>query len=60
MSTDSAITENMVLITHQTADDRVPFISGSGIYRNTWRKTAQGWKIAERVLFSDRFAGPRR
>ena len=60
LSTDSAITENMVLITHQTADARVPFISGSGIYRNTWRKTAQGWKIAERVLFSDRFAGPRR
>ncbi len=57
LSTDSAITENMVLITHQTADDRVPFISGSGIYRNTWRKTAQGWKIAERVLFTDRFTG---
>ena len=57
LSTDVAVTENMALITHQTADDRVPFISGSGIYRNTWRKTDQGWKIAERVLFTDRFTG---
>ena len=54
LSTDSAITENMALITHQPEGDDVPFISGSGIYRNTWKKTAQGWKIAERVLFSDR------
>ena len=29
----------------------------SAIYRNTWKKTDLGWKIAERVLFTDRFAG---
>ena len=57
LSANSAVTENMALITHQTAEDRVPFISASGIYRNRWRKTEQGWKIAERVLFSDRFVG---
>ena len=57
LSADSAVTENMALITHQTTEDRAPFISGSGIYRNRWRKTEQGWKIAERVLFSDRFVG---
>ena len=57
LSTDSAVTENMALITHQTADDRAPFISASGIYRNTWKKTDQGWKIAERVLATDRFTG---
>ena len=56
LSTDAAITEHMALITHQTADDRAAFISGSGIYWNTWKKTAQGWRIA-RVLFSDRFTG---
>ena len=55
LSTDHAVTENMALITHQTADDSVPFISGSGIYRNTWKKTQQGWRIAERILFTDRF-----
>ena len=50
----SAITENMALITHQTAGEP-PFISASGIYRNTWRKTAQGWKISNRALYNDRF-----
>ena len=57
LSTDAAITENMALITHQTADANAPFISASGIYRNTWKKTRQGWKIAERVLFTDRVTG---
>ena len=54
LSTDVAITENMALITHQTEGDSAPFISGSGIYRNTWKKTTRGWKIAKRVLFTDR------
>ena len=57
LTADSAVTENMALITHQTANDRSAFISSSGIYRNTWKKTAQGWRIAERVLFTDRFTG---
>jgi hypothetical protein len=56
LSEESAITENMALITHQTADDTAAFISASGIYRNTWKKTNQGWKIAERTLFNDRVA----
>ncbi len=56
LSSDSAVTENMALITHQTADDQAPFISASGIYRIRWRRTAQGWRIAERVLFLDRFS----
>ena len=55
LSANAAITENMALITHQTADDRAPFISASGIYRNTWKKTNHGWKLAKRVLFTDRF-----
>ncbi len=45
-------TENMALITHQTAGE-LPSISSSGIYRITWKKTNQGWLIAKRVLFSD-------
>lgn len=55
LTPDSAVTENMALITHQRAEDRAAQISSSGIYRNTWRKTPDGWKIAERVLFGDRF-----
>jgi len=58
LTADSAVTENMALITHQTAGDSAAFISASGIYRNTWKKTPQGWKIAERILFTDRFGGP--
>ncbi|MDA1091801.1 MAG: nuclear transport factor 2 family protein [Acidobacteria bacterium] len=57
LTPDHAVTENMALITHQTADDTAAFISASGIYRNTWKKTAEGWRIAERVLSTDRFAG---
>ena len=53
LTTDAAVTRNMALITHQTADEPAPFIRSSGIYRNTWRKTDQGWKIADRVLFAD-------
>ena len=54
LGADSALTENMVLITHQPAADPSARIAGTGIYRNTWRKTDQGWKIAKRVLFTDR------
>ena len=52
---DSAVTENMALITHQTGNDAAPFIRSSGIYRISWKKTEEGWKIAERILFTDQF-----
>ncbi len=55
LSSESAVTENMALITHQTENDRAPVIRSSGIYRISWRKTEDGWKIAERILFTDRF-----
>lgn len=55
LNEDTAVTENMALITHQTAEDPAAYISSSGIYRNTWRKTADGWRIARRILMSDRF-----
>lgn len=52
---DSAVTENMALITHQTAADPVARIASSGIYRNSWRKTPAGWRISRRILFTDSF-----
>jgi|TARA_B100000959_G_scaffold262765_1_gene301505 uncharacterized protein (TIGR02246 family) len=55
LSADTALTENMALITHQTAGTAPAFISGSGIYRNSWRKTSEGWRITKRMLFTDRF-----
>ena len=54
LTADAALTENVVLITHQTASDATPRIVSSGIYRNTWRRTDPGWKIAKRVLVVDR------
>ena len=58
LTDSSAVTENMALITHQTAADRAARISSSGIYRNTWRKTPAGWLISRRILFSDSFPSP--
>ena len=55
LNADSASTENMALITHQTASDSAPVILASGIYRNTWRKTADGWRISKRILIVDQF-----
>jgi len=56
LTENSALTENMVLITHQTAAEAAAHIASSGIYRNTWRKIDQGWRIAKRVLYTDRGA----
>lgn len=55
LSDRHAITENMALITHQTAEDAVARVSSSGIYRINWEKSASEWKIAKRVLFVDSF-----
>ena len=54
LTADSAVTENMALITHQPIGQSAAHITASGIYRNIWRKTAGGWRIAARVLFNDR------
>ncbi|NKB35099.1 MAG: hypothetical protein GKR91_18540 [Pseudomonadales bacterium] len=51
----TAVTENMALITHQTANDPAAFISSSGIYRISWQKTPEGWRMNRRILMSDRF-----
>ena len=53
LTEDTARTQNMVLVTHQIEGDTAAYINNSGIYRNTWRRTDQGWKIARRVLFID-------
>ena len=55
LSDRDAVTENMALITHQTAIDTVARVSSSGIYRINWEKSAGEWKIAKRVLFVDSY-----
>lgn len=53
LSDSYAVTENMALITHQTAEDTAARISSSGIYRISWEKSGAQWKIAKRILFVD-------
>ena len=53
LSETAAITENMALITHQTADDQQPIIRSSGIYRISWEKKSEEWKMSKRILFID-------
>ncbi len=57
LTSQTAVTENMALITHQIAEAQAAFIASSGIYRNSWVKTADGWRIRKRVLFTDSFSG---
>ena len=56
LNASAAVTENMALITHQTEADAAAVIRSSGIYRNTWRKTTDGWRISKRILMVDRFS----
>ena len=53
ISANSARTQNMVLITHQAPSDKAPILKYSGIYRDTWRKTEQGWRFLHRALYLD-------
>lgn len=53
LNPEIAITENVALITHQTASEAHPLIQMSGIYRITWRKTAAGWQMSKRILMVD-------
>jgi len=57
LTSQTAVTENMALITHQTAEAQAAFIASSGIYRNSWQKTPNGWRISKRILFTDSFNG---
>jgi len=54
LTENTAITENMALITHQTSNDTPPEIRSSGIYRIQWRKTESGWLMHNRLLILDR------
>lgn len=54
LSSDYAVTENLVVITHQTAASGSPEVAGSGVYKMMWRRTEAGWQIAKRILYSDR------
>jgi hypothetical protein len=51
---DLLVTKTMVLITHHEFGEPHPIPTTSGEYHDLWQKTTAGWKIAQRVLYSDR------
>ena len=53
ISASSARTQNMVLITFQTSRDKAPILKYSGIFKDEWRKTEQGWRLSHRALYLD-------
>src|SRR5437870_11132665 len=57
LSSDSARTRTMVLVTHQGATEPAPRPTASGVYYDRWRKTSEGWRLAQRAAHVDRDPG---
>ena len=55
LTADTARTQTMLVHTVQGADETAPKITSSATYYDSWRKTSDGWRIAQRVI---RFDGP--
>jgi uncharacterized protein (TIGR02246 family) len=49
----SATTRTMVLVTRQGATEAAPRPTVSGVYHDQWRKTPEGWRFAHRRLYRD-------
>ena len=54
LTADAAETRTMVLVTHQRLDDASPHPTLTGVYKDLWRKTAEGWRFARRAAYVDR------
>jgi len=53
LTKDTARTQIMLLVTRKGPNDSAPRVEMSGVYYDTWRKTAQGWLITSRTLRMD-------
>lgn len=53
LTSTSARTRTMVLVTHQNATDLAPRPTLSGVYTDHWRKTPNGWRLTRRSLQHD-------
>jgi len=54
LTSDSALTRTMVLVTHQGIGEAAPRPTVSGVYHDRWRKTHTGWRLAHRAAHVDR------
>jgi len=57
LSSDSARTRTMVLVTHQGVTEPAPRATDSGVYHDRWRRTPEGWRLAHRAAHVDRNPG---
>jgi hypothetical protein len=53
LTSESARTRTMVLVTHQGVTEEAPRPTASGVYHDQWRKTPEGWRFAHRILRCD-------
>jgi ketosteroid isomerase-like protein len=53
LTSDSALTRTMVLVTHQGVAEAAPHPTISGVYHDQWRKTHTGWRLAHRAAHVD-------
>lgn len=57
LTSESALTRTMVLVTHQEVTEAAPRPTDSGVYHDRWRKTQAGWRLAHRAAHVDRDPG---
>ena len=50
---NTAEATNMVIITSQLLGRKEPELSGTGIYKTSFVKTPNGWKMTKRIFYSD-------
>ena len=53
LTSESARTRTMVLVTHQGVTEAAPRPTASGVYHDQWRKTLEGWRLVHRILRRD-------
>ena len=53
LTSESARTRTMVLVTHQGVTEAAPRPTASGVYHDQWCKTPEGWRFAHRILRRD-------
>jgi ketosteroid isomerase-like protein len=53
LTSESARTRTMVLVTHQGVTEAAPRPMASGVYHDQWRKTPEGWRFTHRILHRD-------
>lgn len=53
LGTDTAVTDNTLLVTHQPPGGTIE-VKSSGVYRITWAKIDGDWLISRRTLHVDR------